>query len=241
MILQQRPLNTVPVSVIGLLIASFLSQVFYHQQLPGPRVQVQVLTPPPPLRLLHVLSLGDPVTSAKILMLWLQTFDNQNGLFLSYQELDYSTLRKWLEQILLLDPHSQYPLFAASHVYSTVPNLEKKRKMLAFVYEQFFQSPQQRWPWLAQATILARHQLNDLPLALKYAQAIAKHANSSMPYWAQEMQIFILEDMGELEQARLMIGGLLATGQITDLKEIEFLNEKLHALEEKTTRLNKIR
>ncbi|EDN65980.1 hypothetical protein BGP_3090 [Beggiatoa sp. PS] len=54
-----------------------------------------------------------------------------------------------------------------------------------------------------------------------------------MPRWAQEMRIFILEDMGELEQARLVIGGMLATGQITEQNEIQFLNEKLQALEKK--------
>jgi len=136
-----------------------------------------------------------------------------------------------LESILFLDPHTEYPLLAASHLYSSVPVDEKKREMLDFIYAQFLVAPKNRWQWLSHAAIVAKHQLKDLPLALKYAEAITKHANSSMPSWAREMQIFILEDMGELERARFVIGGLLASGQVTDANEIKFLNKKLEELE----------
>ena len=80
---------------------------------------------------------------------------------------------------------------------------------------------------------MAKHRLKDLPLALRYAQAIAIHADPEMPRWAQEMQIFILEDMGELERARLVIGGMLSSGKVTDPNEIKFLNDKLKLLEQK--------
>ncbi|HIE01434.1 MAG TPA: hypothetical protein EYP59_14280 [Thiotrichaceae bacterium] len=236
MIEQQRSYRNVPKRVIGLLILSLGLQIIMHYQLPKPHTEIQALTPPPKQALLRLVSLGDRVVSAKILMLWLQAYDNQAGQFIPYQKLNYTALEQWLEQILQLDPKSQYPLLAASHLYSTVKDPDKQRKMLEFVYQQFFIDPQRRWPWLAHATVLAKHQLKDLPLALKYAQAIAAHANSSMPRWAQEMQIFILEEMGELERARLVIGGMLASGQLTDPNEIKFLNDKLLALENKSAK-----
>jgi hypothetical protein len=233
MIEPQRPLKTVPKKILWWLIISFGLQIAWHSQLPSPQAQIQQLKSPPPQALLRVLSFGDPVASAKILMLWLQSFDNQAGQFISYQKLNYDALQQWLEQILRLDPNSQYPLLAASHIYSHVANTQKQRQMLEFVYQQFFFDPAHRWPWLAHATVLAKHRLKDLPLALKYAKAIAKHADENMPLWAPQMQIFILEDMGELEQARLIIGGMLTSGKITDPNEIKFLNDKLHALEQK--------
>jgi hypothetical protein len=164
-------------------------------------------------------------------MLWLQAYDSQAGKIVSYQQLNYDVLQQWLAQILRLDPKGQYPLLAASYFYSMIGEPYKKRQMLEFVYQQFFIDPATRWRWLAHAAILAKHRLKDLPLALKYAEAIAAHASPDMPYWTQEMRLFILEDMGELERARLIIGGMLANGQITEPNEIKFLNEKLLALE----------
>ncbi|OQY51140.1 MAG: hypothetical protein DRR08_03430 [Candidatus Parabeggiatoa sp. nov. 2] len=231
---QPRSIRAVPKIVIAFLILGLGLQVAWHLQLPPPRIQIEALTEPPQLGLLRVFSFGDPVVSAKILMLWLQAFDSQTGQFISYQELNYTALQQWLERILQLDPQSQYPLLAASHLYSTVSEPRKKRQMLDFVYQQFFIDPPRRWRWLAHAAVLAKHRLKDLPLALKYAQAITAHATDEMPRWAQEMQIFILEDMGELERARLVIGGMLASGQLSDPNEIKFLNDKLLALEKQS-------
>jgi hypothetical protein len=238
MIERQRAYRDVPKTVIGLLVLSLSLQIIMHYQLPKPDTEIEALTAPPKQALLRLMSLGDEVVSAKILMLWLQAYDNQAGQFIPYEKLNYIALQQWLELILQLDPNSQYPLLAASHLYSTVRDSNKQRQMLEFVYKQFFIDPQQRWPWLAHATVLAKHQLKDLSLALKYAQAIAAHANPSMPRWAQEMQIFILEEMGELEQARLVIGGMLASGQLNDPNEIQFLNDKLLALEKKSAKRN---
>jgi len=228
---QQRSVQNVPKIIIILLVLSLGGQIIWHYQLPPPNTKIQKLTSPPQQGLLHILSFGDMIVSAKILMLWLQAFDIQTGQFLPYQQLDYDKLQQWLEQILLLDPNSQYPLLVASHLYSSIQDPKKQLLMLELVYKQFFIDPDKRWPWLAHVTVIAKHRLKNLPLALKYAQAISNHATPNMPRWAKEMQIFILEDMGELEQARLVVGGMLASGQLTDLKEIEFLNEKLLALE----------
>ena len=51
-----------------------------------------------------------------------------------------------------------------------------------------------------------------------------------MPAWAREMSIAVLEDMGELEAARVLIGGLLHDGRLRDAHEIRFLEQRLEAL-----------
>lgn len=230
----QRLLCHVPLLVKILLVTGLVLQISWHQYRPNPSIKIDTLYSPPSIEVLQMASFGDPIVAAKLYMLWLRTFETQAGQFLPYNQLDYVALRQWLERILQLDPRSQYPLLAASHLYSNVNNPIKQRQILDFIYTQFLIDPNRRWSWLAHAVVLARHRLKDLPLALKYAQAISDHATSDMPRWAQEMQIFILEDMGELERAQLIIGGILLSGQLTDPKEIEFLNDKLTDLEGKT-------
>jgi hypothetical protein len=41
-----------------------------------------------------------------------------------------------------------------------------------------------------------------------------------------------------LESARIIIGGLLESGKITDPHELRFLNQKLETLNQQTTGLN---
>jgi hypothetical protein len=45
------------------------------------------------------------------------------------------------------------------------------------------------------------------------------------------MEAFILEDMNELEAARLIIGGYLRSGAVKDPAEVRFLDERLKDLE----------
>ena len=104
--------------------------------------------------------------------------------------------------------------------------------MLEFVYRQFLLDPDRRWPWLAHGALLAKHRLKDLALARRYAAAIDRHATApDVPLWARQMEIFILEDMDELEAARVMLGGLLDSGRIQDPAEARFLQERLEELE----------
>jgi hypothetical protein len=118
-----------------------------------------------------------------------------------------------------------------------VPVESKQRSMLEFIYRQFLLDPNRRWPWLANATVIAKHRLDDLPLALRYAQALQRYATAAnVPLWAKQMEAFILEDMNELEAARVVIGGYLQSGSITDPAELRFLEKHLKDLEARTGR-----
>jgi len=85
--------------------------------------------------------------------------------------------------------------------------------------------------------IVAKHELKDLPLALKYADALAEQATGDkVPYWAKDMKIIVLEDMGELEAAKILVGGLITSGEISDPYELDFLQNKIRVLEEKLSK-----
>ena len=221
-----------PRLVLALLALALATQVGIKASAPAPRASAQDLPPAPSIAALRIASFGDPVALAKILMLYLQAFDYQSGSKTPYRDLDYARLESWLLRILELDPAGQYPLLAASRLYAEVPVEAKQRSMLEFIHRQFLLDPARRWPWLAHATVIAKHRLHDLPLALRYAQAIQRHAvGDGVPLWAKQMEIFILEDLNELETARVIIGGYLAGGAIKDPAELKFLEERLRQLE----------
>jgi len=190
------------------------------------------LRPPPSQSSLRLASLGDPIPLAKLLMLYLQSFDYQAVNRIPFRALNYDTVQQWLLRVLWLDPRGQYPLLAASRLYADVPDEPKTRLMLEFVYRQFLDDPDRRWPWLAHAAAVAKHRLKDLPLARRYAAAIQQHAGGpEVPLWAKQMEVFILEDMDELETARIMIGGFLSSGTVRDPAEIRFLDQRLRDIE----------
>jgi hypothetical protein len=224
----------VPLAALLLLALGLAAQVAWHAWRPAPTALAEALPAPPEVAVLRVAALGEPVALARALMLWLQAFDNQPGISIPFRELDYARVQGWLERILALDPQGQYPLLAASRLYGEVPVPEKQRAMLDFVYEQFLADPDRRWPWLAHAAIVAKHRMQDLPLALKYARAITERATGpSVPPWARDMTVLVLEEMGELDAARVLIGGLLESGRLKDPHEARFLDAKLKELEAK--------
>lgn len=229
--MRERPLSDVPRWVVVFFAMGLIIQVAWHGFRPGPRVDAQALPVPASLQALQIASFGDPWVTAKLLVIWLQAFDNQPGISIAFRELDYDRVQGWLTRSLQLDPRAHYPLLAASRLYGGVSYPSKQRQMLEFVYQQFLLDPDRRWRWLAHAAITAKHQLGDIDLALKYAQAITEHASAEhVPGWAKHMSVAVLEDMGELDAAILLIGRLLNSGFITDAHEIRFLGRKLEEL-----------
>jgi hypothetical protein len=218
--------RAVPPWILVLLAASLAAQLAWHAALGPPRLAAAALSPAPSARALRLAAFGEAEAAARLSMLYLQAFD--------LQALDYTRLAAWLRALLELDPRGQYPLFAAARVYAEHPDPARSRLMLEFIHEQFRLDPDRRWPWLAHGALLAKHRLKDLALARHYAAAIDRHTRAEVPLWARQMEIFILEDMNELEAARIMLGGLLASGKITDPAELSFLKQRLEELEART-------
>ena len=210
-----------------------LLQPGWHFMQPAPEAVQQDLPEPLSIMKLRLAGLDDPVALSKILMLWLQAFDNQPGISIPFSRLDYNLLIRWLDRIVELDERSHYPLLAASRLYSLVPDAGKKRLMLEFVRQKFLQDPGRRWQWLAHCIYVAKYQLKDLDLALDYARTLRLQTKSpAVPYWARHMEVYVLEDMGNIEAAKILIGGLLESNQVKDPAEIRFLQERLNTLNE---------
>lgn len=226
----ERTLRAVPLAVGALLVVALTLQLFWHSLQPAPTARAAALPPAPDIMVLRAISFGEPVTTAQMLLLYLQAFDNQPGISIPFRDLDYSRVIAWLGAALHLDPHSGYALMMASQIYAQVPDAGKQRAMCGFVHAQFLDAPDERWRWLAHCAIMAKHRLHDQALALRYATDITRYAGRAS-HWARQMRIFILEDMGETESAKVLLGGLLANGEVTDASELHFLTERLQSLE----------
>jgi hypothetical protein len=232
-----RPLRLVPPAVWLALAAALTAQILWRSTQPSSAPAALDLPPPPAPAALKLASFGEAPAAARLAMLYLQAYDYSGTNATPYARLDYSRLVGWLDAILALDPRSEYPLFAAARVYAENPDPARSRIALDFVYRQFFADPDRRWPWLAHAALLAKHRLKDLALARRYAAAIERNTRSAnVPLWARQMEAFILEDMNELEAARILLGGLLESGAITDPGEARFLELRLRELERRLAR-----
>lgn len=225
----ERAIAAVPRWVLALLVVAISLQVTWQALQPKPSARAEALGAPASPAVLRALAFGEPIALAQLLTLYLQAFDNQPGVSIPFAELDYERVVSWLAAILALDPVGQYPLLMASQIYSQVLDEARQRRMCEFVREQFDRDPNRRWRWLAHCAIMAKHRLHDGRLALFYAEAISRDARRASN-WARQMRIFILEDLGELEAATVLLGGLLASGEVSEPKELHFLTERLEKL-----------
>jgi hypothetical protein len=235
---KDRPVRDVPLPVIVILLAALAIQLYWHSQQQPIVAKAEDLPRPMSARAYVMSSFGEPVAAAKVLNLWLQAFDNQPGISIPLHALDYDIVTDWLDIILELDPRGHYPMLVAARVYGSVSVEEKQREMMDYIFYKFNEDPNKHWRWLAHAVITAKHELKDMQLALKYAHALAEKATGeNVPYWARDMKIIVLEDMGEVEAAKILVGGLIASGKITDPYELNFLQNKIRTLEEKVTKI----
>ena len=234
---KDRPVRDVPVPVIVMLVLTLTLQLAWHSQQEPIVAQAEDLPRPMSARAYVMSSFGEPIAAAKVLNLWLQAFDNQPGISIPLHSLDYEVVMDWLDTILELDPRGHYPMLVAARVYGSVSNREKQRQMMDYIFFKFNEDPNKYWRWLAHAVVTAKHELKDMPLALKYAHALSEKATGdNVPYWARDMKIIVLEDMGNVEAAKVLVGGLIASGEITDPYELNFLQNKILELEAKMSK-----
>jgi hypothetical protein len=228
----ERPVSAVPAWTWTLLAATLACQVALRSSPADLDDSARGLPPAPQAAALRIASLGEPAALARVMMLYLQSIDLGGSSPAPYREFDYRQLTAWLRAILHADPRSEYPLFLAARLYAENPDGAKTRRMLEFIHDEYLLDPERRWPWLAHAALVAKHRLKDLGLARRYAAEVARlSTGDNVPSWVRQMEVFILEDMNELEAAKVLLGGMLASGRIRDPAERRFLQGKLEELE----------
>ena len=229
---RERPIAAVPPAVRWMLAAALALQIGWHAWRADALAEARPLASVPAAPALQIAAFGDQAAFARLLMLRLQAHDSQPGVSVPFMDLDYERVAGWLDAIIDLDPRADSPLLAAARLYGSVPDPGRQRTMFELVHRRFLEDPNRRWPWLAHAAVIAKHRLADPALALRYARAVTEHATGPhVPAWVRDMSALVAADIGELEAARIIIGGLLHGERVSDPGEIRFLAARLAEIE----------
>ena len=223
-----RPLLT------GFVLMFFLQLICHHFNQSDAASSYRSLTRPYSAEVYRVLSIGSERLLSALLAVRIQLHDNQAGQHLRYNLMDYSILVEWLERISELDPGSEYPMLLASRIYTQTRDEQQLRQIIRYIEREFDTNPPLHWRRLAEVVVIARHQLDDLELALRLSEKIAAQPlGAIIPHWARDLQFLVLAELNELEAAITIIQAMLVSGSISDVDERHFLQEKLSSYQQK--------
>jgi hypothetical protein len=214
-----------------LLGACLAANVLFQRLNPPAWSDAYDLGEPPPAAVVRAATLGEDVLAGYFLTVYVQNFNRHLGLATPLAAIDRPQVVRWLDLGLDLDPDSGYPLLLASRHYGETGNPAQQRMMLDWVRRRFEERPNQRWPWLVHAVYVARHELNDMPLAEHYAAALRTRVDDpKAPSWVRQMDLLLRADRGEAEDSRAILGALIAAGQIRSPAELTFLESRLPSM-----------
>jgi len=235
----ERPFTQIPRPLlIGFLILLGLQILLHRSAIGQADASYKPLTTPFDSSLYRGLSMGSQQLFSYLLVMRLQLHDNQAGKHIRYSRLNYARLVNWLDAIYQLNTLSEYPTMLASRVYSQTRDKARLRIILEFIDRTFMQNPQLHWRRLAEASVIAKHKLGDLQLALQMADKLSSQpASVEMPRWARDIQFILLGDMNEFETAIAIIVALLQSEAVNDPDEARFLKEKLLYFQQKLSEL----
>jgi hypothetical protein len=225
----ERPLQQLPVPLIWGFLLVLSSQLLFHHYSPVSReFSYQPLSSPLQASTYRGIAMGSEKLLGYLLAIRLQLHDSQAGRYFSYNRIDYAVLTEWLEQITRVNPTSEYPMLLASRVYSQTRDKSRLLLMLGFIERNFDHAPQLHWRRLAEASVIAKHKVGDLKLALRLAEKLALQPTSiEMPQWARDIRFLLLAELNELESAIAIIEAMLRSNAVLDSNEKRFLKQKL--------------
>ena len=212
-----------------LLLAICLSaNVLYQRLNPPAGFDIVDLGTPPPATAVRLAALGESVFAGYLVTIFLQNVDVPVGRATPLADLDRPALIRWFDLTMDLDPGSGSPMLLATRHYAETGTPAQRRMLLDWVYRRFEERPDQRWPWLVHAVFVARHVLHDNTLAELYAAALRTQVTDpAAPSWVRQMEFLLHADLGETEDAKAILSGLVAAGQIRSPAELKFLESRL--------------
>jgi len=188
--------------------------------------------PPVPSRAGAVMmALGDPEFSYRSGALTLQNLGDGGGQTTPLKDYDYKKLGRWLWLLNELDPASDQVPYLAAYYFGVVRDKPEDTAVLVDYLAAVGQNPAgEKWRWLAQAAVLARHRMNDLHRALDIAYMLSKMRltdGRDLPSWAREYPVFILKAEGDKASARQLMESILQTEKNLSPDEIKFMKNYL--------------
>lgn len=158
--------------------------------------------------------LSDSQFAYRSFALSLQNAGDYGGRSNALDAYDYDRLAKWFSMMDTLDERSDFVAFLAAYYFGAISNEEKLRPLVAYLANTGERAYKEKWRFLAHAAYLARFEMNDLDLALEYAQrlsALEKRSHLDLPLWASQMHIYIQNLQGNKEEAYGLMLNILET------------------------------
>ena len=236
-----RPLLSVPWLLLVIFMLVLSLQILSHQ-LVGQEygVEYKELAKPFSESTYRGLSMGSEQLISYLLSLRLQLHDNQAGRHIRYDFIDYDLLIGWLKTIQQINSASEYPMLLASRIYSQTPDKSQMRKILKYINDSFLINPELFWRNQAEATVIAKHRLGDLQLALDMAEKLFRlPASLEIPQWARDMHFLLLADLNEFETTIIIIKSILESDTVKDPDQIRFLKQKLSEFQQKLSKFER--
>lgn len=175
-----------------------------------------------------MMALGDRQFAYRSGALTLQNLGDTGGQTTPLKLYNYEKLGKWFFLLHGLDPVSDHVSMAAAYYFGATRVPKDVRIVVDFLSVAGDSPIGEKWRWLAQASYLARHRLNDLQLSLDLAYKLSKlQIYGTMPMWARQMPAFILSAQGDKQDARALMLQILMSETNIHPNEINFMKAYL--------------
>ncbi len=168
------------------------------------------------------LALGDDEFYFRALGNRLQMSGDTFGRSTPFKDYDYVKLAEWFRVLDSLDGKSNYIPSLAAYYFSLTQRHSDTIYVINYLQETAAKDPERKWWWLVQASIIAKYKLGDKNLALKIAKKL-ENIPGDIPLWARQLPAFYLADMGEKEQAIIIIRDLLKNYKNLPPDELNFM------------------
>lgn len=171
------------------------------------------------------MTLSDAQFSFRFGAMTLQNLGNSGGQVTPIRDYDYQKLAGWFALLDGLDPASDHVPMLAAYYFGATTVPEDVGVVVDYLARAGDSPVGTKWRWLAHAVFLARHRMDNLPLALDLAYKLAKlqTVDDEMPLWARQMPAFVLSAGGDHEDARKIIENILLTAPDLHPNEVNFM------------------
>lgn len=193
-------------------------------------------------RTVRALSFGDDEAFFRLLSLNIQNSGDTFGRFTPLYKYDFNRLYHWFHLLDGLDHESNYLPSMATYYFSQSQNPDNLRYIIDFLEEYTDGRGKEKWWWVAQASYLAGHKMNDQDRALRLALRL--RGVKGIPMWAQQLSAFVYEKRGEYGEALAIIQEILkdpsqySQGELNFMKY--FIDERLGKIKEVEAELKAI-
>jgi len=169
----------------------------------------RALGAPPEPAAMDALALGDRQFLFRALTLRLQHAGSLDGRVVAYARMDYPVLGRWFRALDRLDARSDLVPAMAAFLYGRPTDPADAAVVVDYLADHALRDPPDKWRWLAQAVHIARYRQEDPYRALALARTLRTLPDTDLPYWARQLEVFVLADLGERAAARAILTAIL--------------------------------